>query len=463
MNCRSCSRPCGSGLSAFKKAGLGDVESEEAGEAAVRPLETHHHNALYLVVAVVMVLMTFIVALQPLYLSDVLGLERKNAGFVNANIQVISEVLDLILVGYLGFVSDRIGRVSLLVYGFLFTGLMALIAPFDQEIAVMLGLSALLVFYVIRILMSLGTTLIWPQVVALSGDYAKPGEQARVVTNVGFMMAFGVSLVYAVFMQLPNHLGVKFLMLMVAAIAFAGAWLSRNLLVEATSPKKERQAFPSRHLWELIKQNRSLSLSFLVAFTSRNDMVVVGLFLMTWFIYFADLVPGMAHVQAASQAGIVIGFMGGMVLISVPFWGGVIERLGEVTAMALALLLTGCGFAALGLILNPLGWWILIPLSLVGVGQAGSLLASQIVVIDLAPQDIRGTVLGVFNTVGCVGVVFFLQVGGVLFDWIGPTAPFTLVGIANLLTFGYALLVMKKNHEIPSSGGSVDLGSLNRI
>ncbi|MEI6413997.1 MAG: magnetosome biogenesis transporter MamH, partial [Pseudomonadota bacterium] len=402
----------------------------------------------------------------------VLGLERKNAGFVNANIQVISEVLDLILVGYLGYLSDRIGRVSLLVYGFLFTGLMALFAPFDQEIALALGLSALLVFYVVRILMSLGTTLIWPQVVTLAGDYGNPREPAKLVTNVGFMMAFGISLVYAVFMQLPNHMGLKTLMLLIAAIAFVGAWLGRNLLVEVPLPKKKRPEFPLRHLWKLIKRNRNLSLSFMAAFTSRNDMVVVGLFLMTWFIYFADLVPDMGHVQAASQAGMAIGFMGGVVLISIPFWGRFIESLGAVMAMALALLLTGCGFAALGLILNPLSWWILVPLSLVGIGQAGSLLASQIVVIDLAPQDIRGTVLGVFNTVGCVGVIFFLQVGGVLFDWIGPTAPFTLVGIANLLTFGYALLVMKKTRdnagetEIKSSGGSVrfvDLPSLKRV
>lgn len=444
----------------------GDEEPGGAGRVVVQPLQPHHHNALYLVVAVVMVVMTLIVALQPLYLSEVLGLARNNAGFVNANIQVISEVLDLVLVGYLGYLSDRIGRISLLVYGFLFTGLMALLAPFDKEIGVLLGLSALLVFYFIRILMSLGTTLIWPQVVTLAGDYAKPGEQARVVTNVGFMMAFGVSLVYAVFMQLPHHIGLKALMVLVAVIALAGAWLGRNLLVEVPLPRKEKPAFPIHDLWELIQRNRDLSLSFLAAFTSRNDMVVVGLFLMTWFIYFADLVPGMDHMQAASQAGIVIGFMGSMVLLSIPFWGNVIEKLGAVTAMVLALLFTGCGFAALGLILNPLSWWILVPLSLVGVGQAGSLLASQIVVVELAPRDIRGTVLGVFNTVGCVGVVFFLQVGGVLFDWIGPTAPFTLVGIANLLTFGYGLLVMKKIHDIQSSDEqdrSVDLSSLKRV
>ncbi len=467
IGCFVCSNPCSSSAGKQEcgvERGGGSVENDAA-EMPQQPLEAHHHNALYLVVAVVMILMTMIVALQPLYLSEVLGLARDNAGFVNANIQVISEVLDLLLVGYLGYLSDRVGRIPLLVYGFLFTGVMALFAPFEKEIAFALGLGSLLVFYVIRILMSLGTTLIWPQVIALAGDYGSNRDPTRLVRNVGFMMAFGVSLVYAVFMQIPNYVGLRAIMVMIAVVAFVGAWLARNLLVEASAArqKETQQEFPLSLLWNLLRQDKKLALSFLTAFTSRNDMVVVGLFLMTWFIYFADLVPGMDRIHAASQAGIVIGFMGGMVLVAIPFWGKVIERYGTVAAMAMALLLTGCGFAAIGLILNPLGWWILLPISLVGVGQAGSILASQIVVLDSAPQGIRGTALGVFNTVGCIGVVFFLQVGGVLFDWIGPTAPFTLVGIANLITFSYALLVMKQVSGKKSSDVRVNLSSLNRV
>jgi MFS family permease len=442
-SCRDCLNPCG--LS-------GDKTPQD--EIKRQPLQPHQYNALYLVVAVVMILMTFIVALQPLYLSEVLGLEYKNAGFVNANIQVISEILDLLLVGYLGYLSDRIGRVSLVVYGFLFTGLMALLASFDKDIAMTLGLSALLGFYIIRILMSLGTTLVWPQMVTLAGDYSNSKDPSRLVANVGFMMAFGVSLVYAVFMQIPNYIDLKYVMGLIAVIAFAGAWLAHKLLVEFSlncrEEEKDEQGFSWRLVVDLVKKERKLSLSLMAAFTSRNDMVVVGLFLMTWFIYFSDLIPEINHVQAASQGGIMIGFMGGTVLLSILFWGKVIERQGSVMAMAVALLLTGCGFAALLLISNPFNWWILVPLTLVGIGQAGCLLASQIVVLEQAPKEIRGTVLGVFNTVGCLGVILFLQVGGFLFDWIGPTAPFALVGIANFLTFGYALLVMrhdKKSNE----------------
>ncbi|MBF0179741.1 MAG: MFS transporter [Magnetococcales bacterium] len=410
-------------------------------------LQAHHRNALYLVVAMAMIFLTMVLALQPLYLSQVLGLARDNAGFVNANIQVITELVDLLLVGYLGYVSDRIGRIPLMVYGFLLAGFTALLAPFDREIAAMLGLNTLAIFYVLRVLMSLGGTLVWPQVATLSGDYTlEPSERPRQLANVGFMMAFGVTLVYAIIMQLPEQVGLTVTMWLAGFIALAGAWMAKRFLVEINPPRKEIR-FPFQQVWNLVKSEQHLRLSFLAAFTSRNDMVIVGLFLMTWFVYFADLIQGTSHARAASRAGIVIGLLGVVVLISLPIWGRITIRLGRVAAIAIGLLLSGFGFVAMGLILNPFSWWILLPILIIGFGQAGCILVPQTLAMDHAPEEIRGSVLGVFNTVGCFGVIFFLQVGGILFDWFGPTSPFVFTGIVNLLLFLYALVVMRTASE----------------
>ncbi|MBF0626950.1 MAG: MFS transporter [Magnetococcales bacterium] len=410
-------------------------------------LQSHHHNALYLVVAIVMIFLTMILALQPLYLSQVLGLARENAGFVNANIQVITELVDLLFVGYLGYISDRIGRIPLIVYGFLLAGVTALVAPFDKEIGAVLGLNALVIFYVVRVLMSLGGTLIWPQVATLTGDYTKPEDRPLLLANVGFMMAFGVTLVYAVFMQLPELIGVTITMWLAALFALTGAWLAKKWLVETAQPKMVDQSFPFREVWLLVKKEQGLRLSFLSAFTSRNDMVIVGLFLMTWFIYFADLVEQTTHEQAASRAGLVIGLLGLVVLISIPIWGRVTKHVGRIPAVAIGLLISGIGFATMGLILNPFSWWILVPIVIIGIGQAGCVLVPQTLALDLAPEEIRGSVLGVFNTVGCFGVIFFLQVGGILFDWLGPTMPFIFTGVVNFALFGYSLIVMNKGQN----------------
>ncbi|MBF0213556.1 MAG: MFS transporter [Magnetococcales bacterium] len=423
-------------------------------------LQGYHHNALYLIVAIVMIFLTMVLALQPLYLSRVLGLARENAGFVNANIQAITELVDLLFVGYLGYISDRIGRIPLIVYGFLLAGITALVAPFDREIGAMLGLNALVIFYVVRVLMSLGGTLIWPQIATLTGDYTRQDDRPLLLANVGFMMAFGVTIVYAVFMQLPEQIGVTMTMWLAALFALTGAWLARKLLVEMVQPKMVDRSFPFRDVWALVKREQGLRLSFLSAFTARNDMVLVGLFLMTWFIYFADLLDNTSHEQAASRAGLVIGLLGFVVLVSIPIWGRVTARTGRIPAIVIGLLISGIGFASMGLILNPFSWWIFLPVAIIGVGQAGCVLVPQTLALDLAPEEIRGSVLGVFNTVGCFGVIFFLQVGGILFDWLGPTVPFMFMGIVNLALFGYALSVMKVVQKKPKVREDLDLSSI---
>lgn len=386
-----------------------------------------------------MIFMTLVLATQPLFLRS-LGLARENAGFVNANIQVITEVIDLLFVGYLGYLSDRFGRTPLMIYGFILAGVTALLTPFSAEIGWLLGIDGLFIFYAARAIMSLGTTAVWPQVATLTGDYTDKKNRPKLLAKVGFMMAFGATLVYAVLMQLPKHSGITSVMFLAGLAAFAGAWLSRDFLVEI-APKTEEKSFPFRAVKELLKKDRRLRLSFLAAFSSRNDMVIVGLFLMTWFIYYSDLLPGVDNTQAAGRAGVIIGYIGLVVLVTIPVWGWSIVRFGRVSALVAGLLLSGIGFVTIGLIYNPMSWWILLPATLVGMGQAGCLLAPQTLALDIAPEEIRGSVMGAFNTVGCIGIIFFLQVGGVLFDWISPTSPFLFTGVANFVIMFYGLSI----------------------
>ncbi|MEO5348636.1 MAG: MFS transporter [Magnetococcus sp. YQC-3] len=420
----------------------------------MKRVEFRHHNTLYLLAAVAMIFMTMALALQPLYLRKILGLARDNAGFVNANIQVITELVDLLSVGYLGYLSDRKGRIPVVYYGFILAGFSALLLPFSLELGVLTGVGGLTFVYLLRSTMSLGTTAVWPQIATLAGDFAD-GESAnsagdaaaayrlrpRLLAKTGFMMAFGATLVYTVLVQIPQQVGVVVAMLLMALIAFAGAWVAQRFLVDV-APRVTTDRIPFQDIVQLIKREESLRLSFFSAFTSRNDMVIIGLFLMTWAIYFADVL-GVGHAQAAAQAGVVIGFIGLMVLLTVNLWGELIVRLGRVPAMVLGMALSGAGFAGMGMIVNPLGGWVFLPAFLVGVGQAGCLLAPQVVAIDLAPVAMRGSVLGLFNTVGCLGIIFFLQVGGLLFDWLGPGAPFVFTGIANFIIMFYGLFILR--------------------
>ena len=72
-----------------------------------------------------------------------------------------------------------------------------------------------------------------------------------------------------------------------------------------------------------------------------------------------------------------------------------------------------------------------------------------------APEDIRGSVLGLFNLCGSIGILCITAIGGYVFDAWMPGAPFVVVGGINLFVFLVAVVVRQRigyqgPHEIVS-------------
>lgn len=407
--------------------------------------ELHYRNTLYLIAALCMIFLTMVLALQPIFLRKVLGVNLEDAGAINANIQVMTEVLDLLVVGYLGYLSDLYGRVKVMVYGFWFAGIAALLTPLSLEIGLALGVSGLLVFYILRIFSSLGTAAVWPQLAAATGDFSTPRDRAGLMSKMVFMAALGATLVYTLFMQMPKSIGLVPSMYFAGLIAFAGAWFAKRYLVDVAEPYRDEE-IPWRRVWLQLREDPRLRLTFLSAFASRNDMVLIGLFLMLWFVYFADII-GIGQEDAVAQGGFLIGMIGAVILVSIPFWSYFIQRYGRIAAISFGLALSGIGFVSMLFIVNPYDWEMYIPALFIAIGQAGTLIAPQVLTLDLSPTAMRGFMLGAFNTVGGLGMIFFVQVGGLLFDWVGPYGPFVLTGAGNLLIMFYALWVLRTSDE----------------
>mgnify|MGYP000679837815 FL=1 len=66
-----------------------------------------------------------------------------------------------------------------------------------------------------------------------------------------------------------------------------------------------------------------------------------------------------------------------------------------------------------------------------GIGQISALLGAQTLIGKEAPEATRASVIGLFNFCGAFGILVLTGVGGVLFDRVGPWAPFVLVGLLN--------------------------------
>ena len=404
-------------------------------------MDGHRWNALYLISAITMIFMALAVAVQPLYLRQFMGVAVDSAGQVNANIQVATEVLALMVVGGLGFLSDRFGRVPIMVAGFMVGACGGFLAPVSFSMGAMLGIGGIVFYFFARIIMVFGTSAVWPQLTTLAGDFTDYRSRVGHLANANFMMAFGSTLAFTVLMQIPQYTGVVPLMLINAVLGLVGAGLAHAFLVDV-APKSTDKAIPWRRLWEIFVKEPRIRVAFAVSVFSRSDIILIGLFYMLWTLYFADLV-GKSQEAAAAHGGQMIGYVGLLVMATILVWGWVMQRIGRLKAVITGLAISALGFVLMVFVVNPFDWFVYVPMTLIAMGQAGSMLGPDILALDSAPRDLRGSIMGPLNMSSGIGLIVILEIGGILFDWVGPYAPFVFTGIGNVLVLAYALYVSK--------------------
>ena len=80
--------------------------------------------------------------------------------------------------------------------------------------------------------------------------------------------------------------------------------------------------------------------------------------------------------------------------------------------------------------------------ALLGLGEIFANISAISLIGSAAPAKGRGAVIGGFSFFGAIGILLVASIGGYLFDNVGPTAPFTMVGFANLALLILALLLL---------------------
>jgi len=97
----------------------------------------------------------------------------------------------------------------------------------------------------------------------------------------------------------------------------------------------------------------------------------------------------------------------------------------------------------------------LIGVTLVGCSVCGAVVGSSALAADASPPELMGSKLGGLNTMAQVGLIFFLAIGGVLFDKVGPGGVFVVKGMANIIVGLYIFAVRKKIRINPESSPAV--------
>lgn len=407
------------------------------------------HVSAYLWAAFVSIgVFTYATALQPYLLEVNIGVPQGERGRVTGDLQFWQEIVTLLLFGVFGAWSDRVGRRTVYIFGFLVTALAYAAFPFADDTGQLL---------IYRLVFAVGVAALGGMLATVLADYPQDPDRGK-LTGLSFTLnALGALLFLAFLVRMPQWyrdagLGEvdagRAAYLTVAAVCLVSAGLMAFL--KPGRPEQVKERLP---LTTLVSQglaagrNPRVSLAYAASFAARADLAIIATFFTLW-VQKAALADGLTPAQAAQSQGMMFGIVQGCALLWAPFFGWLADKIDRVTLVIIATVLSILGYGGVGLLSDPsTGGAAFAAAAMLGVGQASGILASQVLIGQESPGAYRGAVIGVAGFFGALGILGISKAGGITFDAWRPGAPFIIMAAANAALLAYAIWVRTRPRQ----------------
>jgi len=410
---------------------------------------------MYLATFFIACLLIVPAVLQPALLKEVINIPEEQAGSINAGLQNMHYVATLFFIVLVGILSDKVGRRILAIIGFAACGVFYILFGYTKEISLALSITSVggqvFITYIIRFIIGISLIICYPQFITLVADYTYEHDRGKGMALNGIMMGLGSIVVFAILAQIARKTGLMSLFYMSGAIGFLGVIVSRLWIVDRMSKEKPKK-LGIKEIYKVVSKSLALKVSYITTLIARPDTSITGVFLIVWMVYMAEKF-GISTVKATAKGGVVMGVMGLVSFVAFPVVGVLLDRWGRVPVLIGGLIVGGIGFCLASVIENPFSPAMYPIISLIGIGLAGAVTGANTLASDVSPKPLLGSILGGLNTMHPIGVLFFLQVGGLLFDKLGYSTPFVLKGIANLVC-GLWILVIRKHVVVSNVEGT---------
>jgi len=388
-------------------------------------------------------LIVFMSLMQPYILNEILHVPDGEQGFLTGRLHLLQEIITISLVGFMGAWSDRVGRRRVYVLGLSFLGLGYLVYPLATN-------ELQLTLY--RCVFAVGAAAAPVMLSTTVQDTPQEISRGKWVGLNNIFQGLGVLLIAtAILSQAPGWFaGYGFEPVAAGRFTFwtatvfcvlAALVLSRG--IEKGTPAQPTKSSVAEQLGRGLRagwNNPRLALAFGAAFIGRGDLVVIGSFLTLWITQHG-IAEGLTTAESVGRAGMLFGTVQIAAMASAFFIGMITDRINRVTSMCLALATAAASYTLAGMIDNPLGGGM-IPVALfLGVGEISVIVTGGALLGQEAEIKNRGATVGAFNLMGGIGIMAASFFGGLIYDSIGPTAPFTMMGILNGLLLLAGLVV----------------------
>jgi MFS family permease len=391
-------------------------------------------------------LMFFVSASQDFFLTTFMKIPSAEQGQVAGQLESVREFVILFMILFAGVLADKIGRKKIVVAGFILLASGYLLFPFAANLSQVFAFHALA---------ATGNAFITGMMSTIIADYVFDQDRGKASALQGILIGLTIPVVGLVLKPLPkffqnagygeitagtySYFVVAGLALTVAAVLYLG-------LKDVVSPPKDEQKSFANLIKEGISAGKDpgILLSYLSAFVSRGDLVVIGTFLTIWISNYGRDVVGLDSATAAQKAGGVLAAAALGYLLAAPIAGFLTDKLSRVNALMVAAVIGFIAYSSAIFVTNPLGSGMLLLVNLFSVAQIFGVITSQVLVSQQAPKEIRGSVIGVFGLFGSICQIIMGILGGYLFRHISPAAPFVVVGLMNLALLIAALILKNR-------------------
>lgn len=391
-------------------------------------------------------LLTFIALGTPYVMTVYLDIPQSQQGALSGYLHTFQEVVALAVFAPLGIMADRIGRRSVYVGSFLIMGLGYGMYSYASSVPEL---------YAYRFIYALGVAGCTGMLGTITADYSLDRSRGLLVAAVGVLNALGVIIGAIVLGKLPQIFaergatpeaaGHDAFLVVSAICVIVAAFLALGLKGGTPVGKEDRLSLPALIRSGLTEaRNPRIALSYACGFIARSDLVLLGTYSVLWGTTVASS-RGLSAAEALAAGRNIFTVASIAALLWLFVIGVVIDRVNRITGIIICMTIASIGFLSTMFIDDPLSSSALPLFALLGVGQISAFAGAQTLISKEAPPKSRASVIGMFNVFGAAGILLSTSIGGVLFDRVGPHAPFVMIGILTTLLVAAAVVVRIKD------------------
>ncbi|GAO49798.1 MFS general substrate transporter [Saitoella complicata NRRL Y-17804] len=385
--------------------------------------------------------------LNPPTPPHLIGTRAGDLGFVDECVSLVAAL------GW-GVVSDRVGVRVVVGVGFVLVG----VAFLGMGVAMREVWQAFLWRVVFALGGSACVAMITALLAQLSPTLHTKQRHGRQAGFIGFASGIGALMAVFIFLPLPALLetrtsldaagALRTTFQILAAYAVLLGALIVILLPPSPNTATPRLPLPSHLSSALLLplHSRPIALGYLSSALARASSVLLSLFIPLWANRVAG--EGREGYKLAAELSGVAQLLG---LLLAPFVGVLTDHLGRESVTSLSAVIGALGCAVFALVANsnnthpgPEVW---VGAGLIGVGLIGVTTTSLGLCTHAREVEayMRGAVAGVYSLSGGLAILILTKVGGVLFDRVGPAAPFWLMSGFNVVVAVFGVGVMYLN------------------